>query len=123
MLYSPKIYYTGSDYMNEGKAIKKYVPMTETMFFILLSLQKEQHGYGIMLDVRKITKNRITLGAGTIYNSLSRLEKDGLIKVLSEYDRKKTYITTDLGRKILKVEASRIFELYKNVKSLLEESL
>lgn len=109
--------------MNEEKAIRKYIPMTETMFFILLSLQKEQHGYGIMLNVKKITKNRITLGAGTIYNSLSRLEKDGLIITLSEYDRKKTYIATDLGKKILKVETERIVELYENVKSLLEESI
>ena len=108
--------------MNEEKAIKKYIPMTETMFFILLSLQKEQHGYGIMLNVKKITKNRIILGAGTIYNSLSRLDKDGLIRTLSEYDRKKTYVATELGIKILKVEAERIIELYKNVKSLLEES-
>ncbi|MDD5658827.1 MAG: helix-turn-helix transcriptional regulator [Actinomycetota bacterium] len=109
--------------MNKEKAIKKYIPMTETMFFILLSLQKEQHGYGIMLDVKKITKNRIILGAGTIYNSLSRLEKDGLIKILSEYDRKKIYIATELGKKILKVEVERIVELYENAKSILEESI
>jgi len=108
--------------MNEEKAVKKYIPMTETMFFILLSLQQEQHGYGIMLYVRQLTNNRIVLGAGTIYNSLSRLERDGLIKALSEDDRKKTYITTELGKKILYTEAKRIAELYKNVKSLLGET-
>ena len=109
--------------MNEEKAIRKYIPMTETMFFILLSLQKEQHGYGIMLNVKKITKNRITLGAGTIYNSLSRLEKDGLIRTLSEYDRKKTYIATELGKKILKVEAERIIELNESARLILGESV
>ncbi len=109
--------------MNEEKAIKKYIPMTETMFFILLSLQKEQHGYGIMLNVKKITKNRIILGAGTIYNSLSRLEKDGLIRTLFEHERKKIYIATKLGKKILKLEAERIVELYKSAKSILEESI
>jgi DNA-binding PadR family transcriptional regulator len=109
--------------MNEEKAIKKYIPMTETMFFILLSLQKEQHGYGIMLNVKRITKNRIILGAGTIYNSLSRLERDGLIRTLSEYDRKKIYIATELGKKILKVEADRIVELYESAKSILEASI
>ena len=108
--------------MNEEKATKKYIPMTETMFFILLSLQQEHHGYGIMQHVKQITDNRIILGAGTIYNSLSRLEKDGLIKAVSEDDRRKTYITTELGKKILKLEAKRLIELYENVKSLFEES-
>jgi DNA-binding PadR family transcriptional regulator len=109
--------------MNEEKAIKKYIPMTETMFFILSSLQKERHGYGIMLNVKKITKNRVILGAGTIYNSLSRLEKDGLIRALFEHERKKVYIVTKLGKKILKLEAGRIAELYKVSKSILEESI
>ncbi len=107
--------------MHKEKAIKKYIPMTETMFFILLSLQQEQHGYGIMLHTKNITNKRITLGAGTIYNSLSRLEKDGLIKTVSEDDRKKTYIATKLGKTILKIEAKRLIELCENVKSLLEE--
>lgn len=107
--------------MNEEKAIKKYIPMTETMFFILLSLQQERHGYGIMLHVKEITRHRIILGAGTIYNSLSRLEKDGLIEPLSEYDRKKTYTITSLGKKILKQEASRIKELYENIKTLIKD--
>lgn len=109
--------------MDEEKAIKKYIPMTETMFFILLSLQQEHHGYGIMQNVKQITGGRIILGAGTIYNSLSRLEKDGLIKTLSEDDRKKTYIATELGKKVLKTEAKRLVGLYKNVKSLLGESI
>jgi len=109
--------------MDEEKAVKKYLPMTETMFFILLSLQQEHHGYGIMQHVKQITNNRIILGAGTIYNSLSRLEKDGLIKVLSEEDRRKIYIATTLGRKILKIEAKRLVELYENAKTLLEESI
>jgi DNA-binding PadR family transcriptional regulator len=107
--------------MREDKAIKKYIPMTETMFFILLSLQQERHGYGIMLHVKKITSGRIILGAGTIYNSLSRLEKDGLIKTKSEYIRKKTYIISRLGKKILRLEANRISKLYENIKTSLEE--
>jgi DNA-binding PadR family transcriptional regulator len=108
--------------VNEKKAVKKYIPMTETMFFILLSLQQEHHGYGIMQHVKQITDSRIILGAGTIYNSLSRLEKDGLIRTLSEDNRRKTYITTELGKKILRVEAKRLVELYENAKLLLEES-
>ena len=96
--------------------------MTETMFFILLSLQQEHHGYGIMQHVKQMTDNRIILGAGTIYNSLSRLENDRLIQASSEDSRRKNYITTELGKKILRVEAKRLVELYENAKLLLEES-
>ena len=49
--------------------------MREIMFYILLSLQAERHGYGIMQHVKELTKNRIVLGAGTIYQSLSKLRR------------------------------------------------
>ncbi|GJM80274.1 hypothetical protein HMSSN139_27700 [Paenibacillus sp. HMSSN-139] len=65
--------------MNFESAKKRFIPMSETMFYILLSLQQERHGYGIMQHVKEITNDRIVLGAGTIYQSLGKLEKDGLI--------------------------------------------
>ena len=93
--------------------------MSETMFYILLSLQEERHGYGIMLHVKELTNNRITLGAGTIYQSLSKLEGDGLIVSTKEIDRKKLYIISEVGKLILKEEAVRIQEIYQNVENLL----
>jgi DNA-binding PadR family transcriptional regulator len=93
--------------------------MSETMFYILLSLQEERHGYGIMLHVKELTNNRITLGAGTIYQSLSKLEGDGLIISTMEIDRKKLYIISEVGKLILKEEAVRIQEIYQNVEKLL----
>ena len=105
--------------MNADKAIKKYIPMTETMFYILLSLIQERHGYGIMQYVEELTLKRISLGAGTVYNSLSRLETDGLIKVLTDDGRRKTYLITDIGNLILQTEAGRLSELYENAKKLI----
>jgi DNA-binding PadR family transcriptional regulator len=93
--------------------------MSETMFYILLSLQEERHGYGIMQHVKELTKNRIVLGAGTIYQSLSKLEGDGLIISTKEIDRKKLYIISEMGRLILKEESIRIKEIYQNVEKLL----
>ena len=93
--------------------------MSETMFYILLSLQEERHGYGIMQHVKELTNNRITLGAGTIYQSLSKLEGDGLILSTKEIDRKKLYIISEVGKLILKEEAVRIQEIYQNVEKLL----
>ena len=105
--------------MDMKKIRKRFIPMSETMFYILLSLQEERHGYGIMQHVKELTKNRITLGAGTIYQSLSKLEGDGLISATNEIDRKKLYIITDVGKLILKEEAFRINEIYQNLVEIL----
>ncbi|MDO9084814.1 MAG: helix-turn-helix transcriptional regulator [Anaerolineaceae bacterium] len=105
--------------MNYEKIRKRFIPMSETMFYILLSLQEERHGYGIMQHVKELTNNRIVLGAGTIYQSLSKLEGDGLIISTKEIDRKKLYIISEVGRLILKEESVRIKEIYQNVEKLL----
>lgn len=104
--------------MDIKKAEKRYIPMSETMLYILLSLQEERHGYGIMLHVRDLTGGRIDLGAGTIYQSIAKLQEDGLIESTEEIDRKKLYRITCLGREILKIEAQRIAELYRNLEGL-----
>ena len=95
---------------------KTYLPMSETMYYILLSLKEPRHGYGIMQHVEEITNKRIKLGAGTIYNSLSKLERDELIKVFEEQERRKLYIITDLGKEVLTKEVERLKELYTNGK-------
>lgn len=94
-----------------------YSPMTETAFYILFALQNEMHGYSIMKYVRELTKNEIALGAGTVYTSLSKMEKDGLIVLLKTESNRKFYQITDLGREILNTEIQRIERLYKNTRA------
>ncbi|MDR3209303.1 MAG: PadR family transcriptional regulator [Oscillospiraceae bacterium] len=89
------------------------------MFFILSSLTVERHGYGIMLHVQELTQGRIVLGAGTIYQTLSKLESDKLIAPTVEVDRKKKYIITGIGRTILNREAERICNLSEIAKEFL----
>lgn len=105
--------------MNLDSLKKKFLPMSETMFYILSSLRQERHGYGIMLHVKEITHNRIVLGAGTIYQTLQKLEKDRLIRPTREIDRKKQYLITELGEVILREEARRILELSRIAEDLL----
>ncbi|MGO4537671.1 PadR family transcriptional regulator [Paenibacillus sp. 2TAB19] len=100
--------------MKLEELLKSYLPMSETAYYILLSLMEIRHGYGIMQDVDELTKGRISLGAGTVYGSLSRMEKDGLITVMHEENRRKSYLITDSGRALLKQEIARIGELYNN---------
>ena len=69
---------------------KVYVPMTETAFYILLGLEKPNHGYGIVQMVEKMTAGEIRLAPGTMYGSLSKMEKDGLIRFTREEDKRKS---------------------------------
>lgn len=99
---------------------KAYLPMSESGYYILLSLKEPRHGYGIILYVRELTQNRISLGAGTIYGTLTKFEKDRLIVAAGEEDRRKLFILTENGSWLLEQELKRIDELFSNGHSILE---
>ena len=94
---------------------KVYVPMTETGFYILLYLREESHGYGIVKKTELLTNGEIKISPGTLYGSLSKMEKDGLIKYIKEEDKRKIYCITELGTEVLELEMKRIERLYKNM--------
>ncbi|MBQ1258600.1 MAG: PadR family transcriptional regulator [Clostridia bacterium] len=94
---------------------KVYVPMTETGFYILFCLQKENHGYGIVQRVEKLTNGEIVLAPGTMYGSLSKMEKDGLIRFVREEEKRKLYVITDIGKEVLDLEFKRIKRLYNSI--------
>ena len=95
---------------------KVYVPMTETGFYILLCLREEAHGYSIVKKTEFLTQGEVKLSPGTLYGSLSKMEKDGLIKFIREEEKRKIYRITELGTQVLNLEIKRIERLYKNVK-------
>ena len=97
---------------------KVYVPMTETGFYILLCLKEPNHGYGIVQKVKDLTNRDIVLAPGTMYGSLSKMEKDGLICFLREEEKRKIYVITDLGQEVLEIEMKRIETLYRNMKEM-----
>ena len=92
---------------------KVYVPMTETAFYILLCLKTPNHGYGIVQTVERLTDGAIKLAPGTMYGSLSKMEKDALIRFVREEEQRKIYEITDLGREVLQTEIARIERLYR----------
>lgn len=98
---------------------KVYVPMTETAFYILLCLQKPNHGYGIVQMVERMTAGEIRLTPGTMYGSLSKMEKDGLIQFVREEEKRKIYQITALGTEVLQIEKQRIERLYRNAQEAL----
>ena len=100
----------------DDKIRRIYVPMTESGFYILFCLQTPQHGYGISQQVKMMTGGAVTISAGTMYGTLSKMEKDGLIRFYSEEEKRKLYQITDLGREVLEIELKRIERLYQNSK-------
>ena len=100
--------------MLNARIKKVYVPMTETGFYILYCLQEEMHGYNIGKKVKELTNGEIMLTPGTMYGSLSKMEKDGLISFIREEEKRKIYLITDLGKEVLDIEIRRIERLYKN---------
>ena len=95
---------------------KVYVPMTETGFYILLCLREEMHGYSIVQKVEAMTDGAVRLSPGTMYGSLSKMEKDGLIRFVREEEKRKLYCITALGEEVLELEMNRIERLYRNMK-------
>ena len=95
---------------------KVYVPMTETSFYILLCLREEMHGYSVVQKVERMTDGAVRLSPGTMYGSLSKMEKDGLIRFIREEEKRKLYQITPLGGEVLELEMQRIERLYRNMK-------
>lgn len=98
----------------EERIKRIYIPMTETGFYILYCLRWEQHGYGISQQVKKITEGEVVISPGTMYGTLSKMERDGLIAFVREEEKRKIYCITELGRQVLDIEIRRIERLYKN---------
>lgn len=78
--------------------------LSEPMYYLLLSLLEENHGYAIMQDIKMLSNNRVNVGTGTLYALLARFEQSGHIKRTREVERKKYYQITQEGIHLLKAE-------------------
>ncbi len=59
-----------------------------------------KHGYAITRDVQEIAG--VTLGPGTLYGAIARLEERGLIEALDADDRRRPYRLTGPGSAVLR---------------------
>ena len=105
------------------KGIYRNSPLTEATYYILISLTKPLHGYGIMKKVEEMSEGRIKLAAGTLYGALNSLLSHKLIKPAGEEEsnkRRKLYIRTGSGTELMKYEINRLSEMVGNGKKELE---
>ena len=99
--------------------------LTESTYYILLSLVTPQHGYGIMQQTETLSGGRVRLAAGTLYGALNALCEKGWIKPLpvAQESRKKEYKLTEKGMDVLKTELDRLRQLVANGEQILREEL
>jgi DNA-binding PadR family transcriptional regulator len=102
----------------------KYLPLSETTYYTMLCLAREPlHGYALMQKVSDTSQGTVSLGAGTLYTIFSTLEKENLIEMVSEADRRKTYSLTPKGKQVLLLQIHRLAIMTQNgqnVTNLLE---
>lgn len=83
--------------------------LTDSMYYILLSLLKARHGYAIMKFIEDLTNCEMVMGPGTLYTLLKKLTNAKWIEqvIKESHDRTKVYRITMVGREILKKEIVR----------------
>jgi DNA-binding PadR family transcriptional regulator len=101
--------------MVEKNNIKKYIPLSETTFYILAALNEPLHGYAIMQKVENMSRGLVKLGPGTLYGAFSTLEKEKIIIMVDERNRRKVYSLTEKGGEVLRLQIERLKIMLENV--------
>src|SRR5688572_21101879 len=104
---------------NKRIAPDDLLPLAPAVFHILLSLgEGERHGYALKREIARRTDGRLTLGAGVLYGSISKMLAQGLIEESDDRpdphlddERRRYYKITAFGRKVAQAEAARMREL------------
>jgi DNA-binding PadR family transcriptional regulator len=102
-----------------AKNPQDFLPLTPAAFHILLSLTDgEKHGYAIMKEVEGGSDGYMRMGPGTLYGAIKRLLKAGLIAETDnrpdpalDDSRRRYYLLTQYGRRVLTAEVQRFDSL------------
>ena len=82
-------------------------PKPDPSLLVLSSLAGgPKHGYALMKDVEDFA--RVTLGPGTVFGCLARLEERGLVEALEPDDRRHPYRLTAAGANALEEQLSEL---------------
>jgi DNA-binding PadR family transcriptional regulator len=101
-----------------NQQVDRYLPLTETTYYILLALNQPRHGYAVMQYAENLSGGHIKLGPGTLYGAITKLLKEKIITPSpasgeNNQERRKVYRLTDLGRELLLAEYSRLQEMVR----------
>ena len=100
----------------------KNLPLTETVYYILLALLQPAHGYLILQRVEDLSAGQVRLAAGTLYGALENLVKLQLIRPMDSGDpRRKVYGITEKGRGVLQADCARVQHMLTVAEQQLKE--
>ncbi|GAA0309200.1 DNA-binding PadR family transcriptional regulator [Gracilibacillus halotolerans] len=103
--------------------LEKHLPLTETTYYILLSLLEPSHGYMMMQKIEEMSNKRVKIAAGTMYGAIENLLKQQLIKSVKSSDkRRKTYAITEKGLEVLRLDCARMKHMIQVTENLLSDS-
>ena len=110
---------------------RAHIPLLPHVFEILLSLSiRPRHGYGIISDVSERTQGVVTIGTSTLYATIRRMLKAGLIEdhgdqpdESSDGPPRRYYAITGLGREVARLETERLRRAGAAAEALLEDAL
>jgi len=90
-----------------GKALDEDI-LTDSTYYILLTLVKPMHGYGIMQSVQETSQGKMVIGPASLYTIIKKLQNADLILLVEDdEERRKTYTLTIKGKEILKKDIKR----------------
>ncbi|AWD68099.1 MULTISPECIES: PadR family transcriptional regulator [Priestia] len=94
--------------------------LTDTSYYILVSLIEAKHGYLIMKTIEDMTNQQFSIGPASMYTTIKKLLAAELIMLYGESkDKKKTYVATEKGIQFLKKEIQRRKEMIKHAEDIL----
>ena len=97
--------------MPQDQEILKYLPLTESTYYILVALATPLHGYGVMQKVETLSQGMVAIGPGTLYGAFQSLEKEGLIMKAGEEERRKIFAITGKGWAVLEEQIRRLEQM------------
>lgn len=102
----------------------KNLPLTETIYYVLLALIEPAHGYAIMQKVEELSSGQVRLAAGTMYGAIENLQKKKLIMSLPSDDpRRKVYTITELGNDVLYADYQRMQFMLKTTEHIFRKEI
>jgi len=101
---------------DESNDVRRFVPLKSRAFHIMLVLAEgDRHGYAIKQEVERLSGGVLRLGPGTLYESIQRLEKNGLIEESpdrpdkpADHSQRRYYRLTPIGSRVLDAEVERL---------------
>jgi DNA-binding PadR family transcriptional regulator len=109
-------------------AVRELLPLSPNDFHLLLVLAEcELYGYGIKKAMEEASRGILKPEIGSLYRMIGRLMNSGLVAEAQERKTREDgpspghprryYRITDLGRQVLKADASRVQEVIETARA------